>query len=484
MVQKKSLKKNYLYNLIYQFVLLFTPVIVTPYISRTIGVEGIGIYSYTLAIAVYFADIGALGVGTHGQLEVSKSRNGAGEICYTFSKIVFAKCFTMIPAILMYLLFIMVSCDFKKMYFVLLTFLIAQLFDITWLFQGLEEFGTISLLNTIIKIGSVACIFVFVKDSTDLYLYVLLIQGSTLIKNILLCIKARKYVALCPVAIKDIRETVKKNLIYFIPSIASIVFASFDKLMLGIMSTTMNENGYYEQASKIYNLLIALITSTTVVILPRVANYWNSDSKDESEVKGIIYKAISYTGLIAFPVAFGLITVSRNFVNIFMGDGYEKCVPLLQVFSCILIFTSFNSILSNSCMVARGQQRKLNILIVISTLINICLNCVLITMFKSMGAVVASALSEAILLTMIVYSIKDVVKVKTIINCIYLYIVSALIMAIAVRFVDILPINVTLFKLIIQILIGIICYGIVLYAFRDKLLNEFLKLVARKLNDK
>ena len=51
---KKSVTKNYIYNLAYQILIIILPVITTPYISRVLGVENIGIYSYTLSISTYF----------------------------------------------------------------------------------------------------------------------------------------------------------------------------------------------------------------------------------------------------------------------------------------------------------------------------------------------------------------------------------------------------------------------------------------------
>ena len=51
---KKSIAKNYIYNLVYQVLLLILPLITTPYISRVLGSENVGIYAYTYSIVTYF----------------------------------------------------------------------------------------------------------------------------------------------------------------------------------------------------------------------------------------------------------------------------------------------------------------------------------------------------------------------------------------------------------------------------------------------
>ena len=53
-MQKASVKKNYIYNVMYQIMALLTPLITTPYISRVLGAEGIGIYSFTGNVNAYF----------------------------------------------------------------------------------------------------------------------------------------------------------------------------------------------------------------------------------------------------------------------------------------------------------------------------------------------------------------------------------------------------------------------------------------------
>ena len=74
-MEKKSITKNYTYNVIYQILVMVIPLITTPYVSRVLGAEPIGIYSYTLSIATYFILFGTLGVGMYGQREIAYVQN-------------------------------------------------------------------------------------------------------------------------------------------------------------------------------------------------------------------------------------------------------------------------------------------------------------------------------------------------------------------------------------------------------------------------
>ena len=70
-MSKKSITKNYIYNLSYQILVLILPIITTPYISRILGAENIGIYSYTLSISAYFILFGSLGIALYGKREIA-----------------------------------------------------------------------------------------------------------------------------------------------------------------------------------------------------------------------------------------------------------------------------------------------------------------------------------------------------------------------------------------------------------------------------
>ena len=45
-----SLKKNYIYRVLYEVLILITPFITTPYISRVLGADGVGDYSFSHSI--------------------------------------------------------------------------------------------------------------------------------------------------------------------------------------------------------------------------------------------------------------------------------------------------------------------------------------------------------------------------------------------------------------------------------------------------
>nr|MBP3680509.1 oligosaccharide flippase family protein [Clostridia bacterium] len=93
---KKSVTKNYLYNLIYQILVLILPLITAPYISRVLGAENIGIYSYTISIATYFILFGSLGIAMYGQRQIAYEQEKGKKCTKTFWEIVILRFITML----------------------------------------------------------------------------------------------------------------------------------------------------------------------------------------------------------------------------------------------------------------------------------------------------------------------------------------------------------------------------------------------------
>ncbi|MDE6713488.1 MAG: oligosaccharide flippase family protein, partial [Lachnospiraceae bacterium] len=71
MSQSPSVGRNYIWNTVNQVFILLVPLIVTPYLSRVLGADGIGIYSYVNSIASYFIITAILGTTLYGQRSIA-----------------------------------------------------------------------------------------------------------------------------------------------------------------------------------------------------------------------------------------------------------------------------------------------------------------------------------------------------------------------------------------------------------------------------
>ena len=95
---------------------------------------------------------------------------------------------------LIYVFFVSFFIHEKKIYLILVMNIIAVAFDISWFFQGIEDFKRIVLRDSFFKIVGVLGIFILVKSKDDLILYVALMSGIVLFSAMSLWGVVQKYV--------------------------------------------------------------------------------------------------------------------------------------------------------------------------------------------------------------------------------------------------------------------------------------------------
>ncbi len=181
---KKSIVKNYIYNLIYQMLTIILPLVTTPYLSRVLGAGPIGIYGYTLSIVTYFILFGSLGIAMYGQREIAYVQDKKEEQSKTFWEIVIFRVITMTVALIIFYLTFCLKGEYSLYYKILILELVANAIDISWYFQGVEDFGKTVVRNIIVKSLSLVCIFIFIKSPEDLWKYFLIYTLANLLGNL------------------------------------------------------------------------------------------------------------------------------------------------------------------------------------------------------------------------------------------------------------------------------------------------------------
>ena len=269
---KKSVTKNYIYNLAYQILIIILPVITTPYISRVLGVENIGIYSYTLSISAFFILFGSLGIALYGKREIAYMQKDKKRYTIAFWEILILRVITMSISLLIFGLTFARNGEYQNYFKILILEIIANCIDISWFFQGLEEFKKTVIRNMIVKIVSVVCIFVFVKTREDLTKYFIIYVLSMLIGNGSLWLYLPRFLTKVKLNELNVKKHFKPTFSLFLPQIATEIYTILDRTMIGLIVNDKSEVGFYDQSQKIIKMLLTLITSLGTVMLPRIAN--------------------------------------------------------------------------------------------------------------------------------------------------------------------------------------------------------------------
>lgn len=468
----KSLKANFIFNLIYQVLTIIVPFITTPYISRVLQVEGVGKYSYTLAIATYFGTFAIMGMDIYGQLQVAKCRDNKILCSKLVYGIFFAKFATTAVVVSAYLVAGFKIAMYKNLYWIMLIFFLAQLVDFSWFFQGMEEFAFILTRNALVKGVGVACIFCFVKEIDDVEIYALIMQGTVLIGNLLVIPYMRKFISLIPINQISMLTHIKGGMIFFIPTVATSVYTMLDKAMIGWVTKLPYENGYYEQAYKIVQIVLVVVTSLRTVTLPRVVHLYSE--KNYEEVIDIIDNTIRFVLCISVPMSVGLMMVAPQLIPLFLGEEFKNCILIVQILSVLVVVLGLSVLISGQCLTAMGKQKQANICVIVGAFINFTMNLVLIPNYGALGAAVATVCAETIILIMFIIFAAEHIKIKKMIIHFFKYLSCSVIMAGAVYGLNYIGFeNEVLF--LSKVAVGVIVYFSELILIKDELIISFIR---------
>ena len=423
---KKSITKNYIYNLIYQIIVLILPFITTPYVSRILGAEAIGIYSYTISIVTYFILFGSLGVAMYGQREVAYVQEDKEKRSKVFFEIVIMRFITLAIALIAFYFSFANFGQYNMYYKILCLEIIATCLDISWFFQGLEEFKKTVMRNTLVKLISVICIFTFVKSVDDLYKYFFIYVLSNLFGNISLWMYLPQYVVKTKLSSLNIKQHIKPTIALFIPQIATQIYTVLDKTMIGSIVLDKSEVGFYEQSQKIIKLLLTIATSLGTVMVPRMASTFANG--DNEKLKEYIKKSFSFVLLITFPLMFGIVSVADVFVPIFFGEGYDKVVNLICIISPILIAIGISNVIGTQYLLPTKRQKEYTISVTTGALVNLCLNFIFISKYASIGAAIATVIAETMVTLVQLYLVRKDIKIMDIIKIGKNYFIAGILM--------------------------------------------------------
>lgn len=475
-MKQNNVKINFIYNIIYQILTIIIPLITAPYIARVLGPTGSGINSYTHSIVYYFVIVGMLGINNYGNRLIAKVRENSEELNKTFSSLFATHVIVSLIVCIFY--FISVFLFFKEyqLYFLIQgIYMLSVPFDINWLFYGLEKFKITVTRNIIIRIISTILIFVLIKDSNDLWLYILILNLSTAVTQLSLYpfLKSNN-IRFTKVSIKEIISHIKPLLILFLPTFALTLYKSMDKIMIEMM-VNVSEVGMYEYAERIVTLPTLFIIALGTVMLPRISNLLAQ--QNEEKVFKYIDKSIEFGLFLAAPMCIGLISIANNFIPIFLGYEYNKSIYLLQILSVSIPFISLTNIIQTQYLIPKEKDKEYIIALFLGAIVNLILNLLLIQKINSIGACIATVISEFTVMSYQFYKVKEEFNISKIVKTFFKFFAKAIAMGMIIFCINFINLS-NFTSLIIKLIIGIISYYLLNFNYVNKILN--LKIILKK----
>lgn len=474
-----SVKKNFAYQMMYELLILILPFVTSPYIARVIGAEGLGNYSYTFTIANYFVLFAMLGIKNYGNRAVAQARDDQNKLNVTFSNILFVHVVVSLICCICYILYILFFATEKVYSLIQFTVVIGALFDISWFYFGIEKFKLTVLRSTIIKIVNVICIFLFVKDSDDLWIYCLIMGLGSLISQLSLWVVLRKYVRILKPDKNSIKVHLKPMLVLFLPVIAISLYKYMDKIMIGMLSSK-TQLGFYENAEKVVNMPVSIIGSFGTVMLPKMSNL--ASKSDDKTAMSYISQSMRYIMCLSFALSFGVASVGQTFAPVFWGDKFIASGPLIVGLSFTIPFMSYANIIRTQYLIPHSHDKEYLTSVIVGAVCNIILNSILIPVYGAMGATIGTLFAEISVCLVQAFVVRKELPVLSYCKEAFIFLITGIVMFFIVWNIG-RVMNASVSVLILQVLCGVIVYGItafiIFYRRKDAMLMNVIQKLKR-----
>lgn len=444
---------NFFYQSLFQVFKIILPIITIPIVSNALGPNGIGTYNYTNSIAQYFVLIAGLGVGVYGNREIARVRENKENLSKKFWEIFNMSFLVSVVSLMLYLLVVSFSKD--RSYFYLQSFvIIAAIFDISWFFMGIEDFKKSSLSSLIAQFISFMGILLFVNDSSDLWIYILIQSMNILISQVIMWFFIGKEIIFIRTRIKDIVKHVKPSLQFFIPKVAIILYTNLNKTLLGWLDTR-DSVGYFTNTLIMNSILVTLVTTLDLVLLPKFSNL--AAKGDTDSIIRTIKKSIHIQLFFTIAMMFGLLIITPKLVPWFFGEKFLLLRNTIPMVSPLVIIMPLGMAVGRQYLVPLNRIGVYNKAVIIGAIVSIITNIILIPFLGIYGAITSTLLAELFVTFTRFVAFKKETKMRFDMKSISIYTISGIIMYLGATILT-QNLSPSLVTTLIQVATGFIIY--------------------------
>jgi O-antigen/teichoic acid export membrane protein len=472
------LKKNLIFSVLGALFNTLLPIIIFPYISRVLGVETLGVYYYYNSIITYLGLFTFFGTNIFGIKELGKYKddiNKRNQV--TLELIIISVIFTLICYLFIALWILFVGSKSDIDIILLLSIgLIMNSVGPEWFFIAIEKQKYLLYRNIIIKTLTLIAIILFVKESSDLLVFIFITVAATSLSSFLNIYFINKKIDFSLIDKKfEIRKYIYPLFVIFLIEIEVRFFGLGDVIILGNIEGE-KAVGFYSMGLKVYLIVSSLLKITAIALLPRAAYYIKIGAI--KEFNNFIKQTINLIFLIGLPASIITYIWNTQIILLIGGQEFLPAANLLRNFSFLIIISVLINTIVFQILYPLNKIRSITIVYSLSIILNIVLNYILIPKYSYIGAFYAFLFTHVLMLLYLLVKEKKVLLLSMFsINILKYFYASST----SVLMIFIIKYFISNMNFIFEILIFSLCYGILLLAFRDVLIINIAKILKNKI---
>lgn len=473
-----SIKKNFVFNIILTLSTYIINIFLFPYVSRTLGVENVGKIGFVTNVITYFTLFAMLGVGNVGIREIAKYREDRAKRSKVFSEIICILLILMSIVLVCYLIAIFSVPRLKEninLFIIGVPFLLSSSFLLEWLYQGMENFKFITKRSIIIRIMYALSVVLIIHSPKDYYIYFCLTTLTWVANSIINILYARKFVDFTLKGL-DIKRHIKSVLSLGLFKIMTSMYTTFNILYLGFVCSD-TEVGYYYTSTKLFYIILGVMTAFTSVMLPRMS--YLAVQSDKTEFNNKIINSFELVFSCAMPLAIYCILFAPQIISLLAGSSFEGAILPMRIIMPLIILTSMSQIYIIQTLTPLKKDKIIMCGSCVGAVVAIIANILLVERYGAIGSALVLLCSEicCFLVSFIYSTRKHIVKfpyskfMKNIVLCMIYMFVGYVILSLDCN---------TLVKLLLSVIVFLLIFTTMhLFVIKGTFINNQLKSIIK-----
>ena len=390
----RTLKFNFLMNMLLTVSNFLFPLITFPYISRVLSPIGTGKVAFAYSIVSYFSIFAAFGVSNYGIRACAQVRNDKENLSKTVQEILLINMVLMSFVYIVYFLGVIFIPELnaeKTLFLISGLNILFTIVGVEWLYKGIEQYFYITIRSIIFKLIAFFLVFTCVKTEADYSTYAFIIIFATVGSGIVNLYNLRKIIIIKCFSNYDFKRHLKPMMTFFITTIAVAFYVNVSVALLGFIQGN-EEVGYYNAAYRIKDVMVSIVTSLGAVLLPRLSYYIENNMRDK--FNDILSKSTQFIFILSLPLVVFCILFAKPSVLILAGSAYSGSIVPLQVLALIIFIVGLSNLTGIQMLIPLKKEKYLCYSVVIAAVINMVLNLILIPEYGAIGAAVSVMVAE------------------------------------------------------------------------------------------
>jgi len=397
------LVRNMVTLFLWQGSVYLVPLILTPYLSRVLGVESFGLFGIASSISGYAVLIAEWGFGFSATRDVARCRLDSVELRQIFWEVLGAKVllgFASLALLNLALVFLPLSHELTWIVGAFELQVIASIFSVDWFLRGLERMVWFTVTSLIGRVLVIPLTFMFVHTAGDASIAAAVQGGGAIISTVLSFIIIAQTTEVMPIdlSINGAFQQIKKSSTLFLSTAGISLYTQGNIFVMGLVSNSF-EAGLFTGADRIRRGVQGMTGPISGAVYPRISHLIANQS---SSARKFLVILLIGQGSFTLLLSIALYYLAPWIVVQFLGSKFLSAVAVVRCLSPIPFLVGLSNVFGTNMMLPLGLNREFMTITLASGFLNVALISVLSWKFGAAGAAAAASLTEAAVTTAMV----------------------------------------------------------------------------------